>query len=190
MPLNFSFYRKDDNETLFKGQLECQRCSYTRERHQCKRNTCKYLPMCWQHAAITYGVKVAPSTIAGAGNGLFALRDFKAGEWIAPLLGEIITAAEGDRRYGEATAPYVVTHSGQHYDGALRRFIGHYSNSVFGKRGYPMRSKTNAVIGARNNQYPWLKVQQMKRIKAGTEILTDDGGEYRLDVNEYGSKTK
>ena len=103
---------KEDNETLFKGQLECQRCSYTREGYQCKHNTCKYLPMCWQHAAITYGVKVAPSTIAGAGNGLFALRDFKAGEWIAPLLGEIITAAEGDRRYGEATAPYVVTHSG------------------------------------------------------------------------------
>jgi hypothetical protein len=53
-----------------------------------------------------------------------------------------------------------------------------------------MRSKTNAVIGARNNQSPWLKVQQMKRIKAGSEILTDYGGEYMLDVGEYESKTK
>jgi len=83
-----------------------------------------------------------------------------------------------------------VIHSGQHYDGALRRFIGHYSNSVFGKKGFPLQSKTNAVIGARNNQNPWLKVKQMKRIKAGNEILTDYGGEYMLDVNEYGSKTK
>ena len=189
MPLNFSFIRNEDDETLFKGKLECQRCSYTRDGQQCRRNTCKYLPMCWQHAGITYGVRVARSTIVGAGYGLFALRDFKAGEWIAPLLGEIIDEDELDERYGDATAPYVVSYGGERYDGALQRYIGHYSNSVFGKRGLPLLSKTNAVIGA-HHQQPWLKVQMMKRIKAGKEILTDYGDEYVLDVEEYSSKTK
>ena len=120
--------------------------------------------MCWQHSATVYGVKVAPSTIPNAGYGLFALRDFKAGQWIAPVTGEVISNAELEKRYGDATAPYVVTYNGQHLDGALRRYVGQYSNSVFGKKGLPLHSKTNAVI-ASHNQQPWLKVQQFKKIK-------------------------
>ena len=79
-----------------------------------------------------YGVRVAPSIFPSAGYGLFALCDFKAGQWIAPVTGEVISDAELEKRYGDATAPYVVLYNGQHLDGAFRRYVGQNSNSVFG----------------------------------------------------------
>jgi len=76
------------------------------------------------------GVKVGPSTIPGAGSGLFATKKFDSkSKWIAPLNGQKVSQAKTDARYGsQNTAPYTVELKGQLYDGALKRYVGHYAN--------------------------------------------------------------
>ena len=48
---------------------KCQRCiSLTKSNTQCKRNSCKWSPMCFQHTMVYTGI----STIANSGDGVFA----------------------------------------------------------------------------------------------------------------------
>lgn len=60
----------------------------------CKNSCEDYI--CHVHAKKDHdwGVKVAPSNIKNAGNGLFATRNFKKGDMIAPYPGKIITIDE------------------------------------------------------------------------------------------------
>ena len=63
---------------------------------------CATLLVLWRHVRrrtnrLTWpaiGVGVAPSTIPGAGDGLFALRDFAAGEVLADYYGEVLSFAK------------------------------------------------------------------------------------------------
>ena len=193
--MRFTFTENATGNKIFEGALECHQCSFVKNGNQrCKRNTCKMLPFCWQHAQIVLGVKVAPSTIPGAGNGLFATREFKGNnanlKWIAPLGGQVLTGAQVDARYGaNTTAPYTVEANGHNYDGALKRYIGHYSNSRFGHNNKSVQAGTNAVIGWHQG-IPWLKAQIGKNIKPNKEVLTWYGNQFKLEHNLYTAKTK
>ena len=69
---------------------DCVRCTaHTAQGVQCSRRTCKYADRCWQHARATWGVRIAPSTLPDAGDGLFATRDFAEGEVIVPYGGDM-----------------------------------------------------------------------------------------------------
>ena len=116
-------------------------------------------------------MKVGPSTIPGAGSGLFATKKFDAkSKWIAPLNGQKVSQAKTDARYGpHNTAPYTVELKGQLYDGALKRYVGHYANSLF---------KASELT----------KLQTMKKIAPGREILAYYGNLYKLEP-QYRSKT-
>lgn len=60
---------------------DCQKCKSktkaTGNRKNCTRTTCKIPNRCWQHVRRDEGLAVKKSTITGAGQGLFATRDFK-----------------------------------------------------------------------------------------------------------------
>ena len=89
----------------FKCNLLCQRCEgQTVAGERCKKRTCRYLPTCHIHTKKKYGLLVKKSSIPNAGDGLFALKEFKQGEFIADYKGEVLTKAQRDNRYGSRTA--------------------------------------------------------------------------------------
>ena len=80
---------------------DCARCSVTTSRgSQCKRTTCKYGGMCYQHTRKTYGVLVKTSKIPNSGSGLFATRDFKRGDLIVPYTGKLLSMEEYEQKEG------------------------------------------------------------------------------------------
>lgn len=195
MPPHFTFKKAPTGQTIFEGDLECRRCAYVKTNsEQCKRRSCKQLPYCFQHVKTVYGVEIKESTIPGAGLGLIAAKDFKKGDFIAPVLGERLTAQQLNHRYSTApgaTMPYTIRVGEQDYDGALMRYSGQYANSLFNNRTH--RSKltgTNAVFSRKrveNEWQPWIR--STKAIKKGQEVLAYYGNEYMLQ-DEFVSQTR
>ena len=76
----------------FNCKLTCDRCQHIKASGgRCRNRVCFGTPLCWIHTKIVYGVQVRDSTLADAGKGLFATRDFEQGEWIIPpYVGELI----------------------------------------------------------------------------------------------------
>ena len=78
-------------------EWECVQCSaQTKNGQQCSRWTCKYSDMCWQHTMRALGLKIAPSTIPGAGSGLFATRVFAEDSFICEYGGELVPRDEAE----------------------------------------------------------------------------------------------
>lgn len=126
-----SFHYK--GSTDYKCNLVCEKCEgMTKTGERCKRITCKFLPMCYQHTKSVYGVEVKKSGIEDAGFGLFACKSFRKDEIICPYRGEILTKKEIDDRYGvssEDYSPYAIQMSSDKFmDCGCRRGIGAYSN--------------------------------------------------------------
>jgi hypothetical protein len=129
-----------------------------------------------------HGVRVAISSVAGAGKGLFAKREFKANEWICPYGGEVINKECLALRYpGDMTAPYAEASGINVADGACTRGIGSMANARFNAAGRVTGiSNHNATTAWRPSlgQF-WLKARG--RIVPGAEIFHFYGSAYRLD---------
>jgi hypothetical protein len=171
---------------LFKGTLKCQQCDgTTKTGKQCSRKTCMYLPFCYQHMRTELGIYVAPSGIAGAGLGLYAAKDFKKGAKITVLDGEPIDDAEAQRRYGDATRPYLLEEKpGIMVDGALERHVGQYANSRFSastKRSVQKGTNSDFLLYKPPGKPRKVYITATKKIKKDTEILAWYGREYILD---------
>jgi len=88
-------------DPTFKCNFHCQQCFAVKKAGgQCSRMTCKYLPYCHSHMKTICGLVVAKSGIKKAGDGLFAVRDFKEGEVITVYYGEKLTTDQRNKRYG------------------------------------------------------------------------------------------
>ena len=109
--MSFSYSNKAD-DIEFKCNLVCQRCdAVKKDGTPCSRNTCKYLPYCHTHMKALCGLIVKKSSIKNAGDGLYAVRSFSAGDVISVYYGEKLTPLQNDERYGgeNAVGPYGVT---------------------------------------------------------------------------------
>ena len=99
--MSFSYAPTLASPITFKCNFHCQRCfAQTKTAAQCSRTTCKYLPYCHTHLKSICGLKVAPSTIPNAGDGLYATRDFAVGEVITVYYGQKLTVQQKNQRYG------------------------------------------------------------------------------------------
>lgn len=128
------------------------------------------LPYCPVHTEIHYGVKVAESTIAGAGLGLFATRRLKKDQVVCPYLGGICEESTIRRLYGLNTAVYAVQlTAGVTENADICRGIGSLCNHK--TRGFNCRLakyKHRTVVRA------------VRDIKAGTELFVSYGSDYRF----------
>lgn len=71
-------------------RLASQRCTAdTRDGRHCGART-RFGEYCWRHLALLGGVRIKNSTIAEAGKGLYAARDFRKGEVVARYTGDIM----------------------------------------------------------------------------------------------------
>lgn len=157
---------------------ECRICSgKTANGAPCRRRTCKTFKYCWQHLLKETGLFVKPSKVPGAGDGLFTSKPIKKNTNIAKYEGERISKTELDRRYGDATAPYVLEYPrGVFIDArSTQSSIARYANAC----DYPgNRRACNAKLSGVNGY-----LRSTKNIASGAEILTPYGSEYWLDVN-------
>ena len=140
-----------------------------------------------------WGVRARPSTIPGAGKGLFATRAFAQNEWICPMTCEQITQVCLDQRYpGDMTAPYaeIDEHTGEITDCACSRGIASQANALFQPNGLvrPIGDHNAIALTGYDDQNVSMGVwvQARTNIPVGTEIFlwygTDQGPDaYRLE---------
>lgn len=164
----------------FSCKLKARQCAAeTQKGERCKRRTRKQLPYCYEHTRIILHVEIRPSTIEGAGLGLFAVEDFKKDDLIVPYEGEFIDEEELNRRYGDDTAKYALQINKDLYiDSACSRGTGAFINQA------QTKAKNNARLSkfpGRRTIAPHASVRAIKSIKAGDEIFVDYGDEYIMD---------
>ena len=160
------------HDTEFTCKLECCRCeATTKTGGRCRRRTKKQLPYCYEHARSILHVDIRPSTIDGAGLGLFALEQFNPGDLIAPYKGEILNRKQMDDRYGEGLAPYALEINKNTYiDSACSRGTASFINT---KKGH--NNARFSVYSGRAGHPPSASVKATKRILPNQEIFVDYG---------------
>ena len=142
---------------------------------------CATLLVLWRHVRrrtnrLTWpaiGVGVAPSTIPGAGDGLFALRDFAAGEVLADYYGEVLSFAKmalrENRDYimgGFGLNCYV--DAAQQLDCPARYINDSFEPSRINAQFHKVASERRA------------RVRATRPVAAGEEILASYGEDYWL----------
>ncbi len=166
-------YESSNRSSSYRCNLECKRCAATsiKTGKQCKRTTCKMLPMCPQHAKLILHLEVRTSTIPDAGYGLFTLVARAKGDTIAVYTGHMLSHNQKEELYGSGKndlAPYVVEVDRDHFlDSACSRSIGSFANASPGAN--------NAKLYVVNNTVELIATRD---IAAGQEIFLDYGSKY------------
>jgi SET domain-containing protein len=119
-----------------------------------------------------YYLEVKRSTIAGAGEGLFALKDFKRKDLIAKYEGEVLTKAQTNTRYGNTQqdlAPYGIQASkNKIIDASCKRGVASYANSK--------PNHQNATFSVYQGHE--VRLIASKNIKKGDEVFVSYGRDY------------
>jgi hypothetical protein len=189
----FTMYDPEFN-VLFKTRLIGGRCQGHRlNGARCKRRCVLCWQYCVDHLITEKHLQIKPSTIAGAGKGLFArnpdLPDnaivFKTGDKIMEYSGEEIPLAEVQQRYHSEhtgrnyTAPYAFrVDSMRAIDAAGKRGAASFANSSRGTGGRP-----NARFSVSNNTHN-VSVKASRNITNNSEIFIAYGNSYRLPHEE------
>jgi SET domain-containing protein len=152
--------------------------------------------MCWQHGVTEIGLRVKPSTIAGAGFGLFAARDFPKHTIVCEYEGDVIDGKELDKRYGsDERAEYAISIPGTtkfidaiHSNDGFARFANHVpkqeSNIEFVGKLVPVEVKSTKVKNKERQRNTVVAtvykigLQTRRAIKAGEELFVDYGKDY------------
>lgn len=170
-PIRRKYNFKSDTSN-FHCKIACTQCrGKTRLGSQCKHKTC-FDRLCHQHLRKNMYVKIAPSTIEGAGFGLFAVwhktlphpkkqylnREipiFIKGDEISYMGGEWVSATEIQTRYpgNDTLAPYTIqlanVADSSKIDSACIRDAGSMANSQKGAKSWNLN---NAEISFRNTR--------------------------------------
>lgn len=157
--------------------ITCVRCEAKTSKgkgRRCKRNTCKYAKFCFQHNKAP--LRIGPSKIRGAGQGLFAKKDFKNKELVTPYNGKMIDRAESDR-----------TDSGYAVEINRNLFVdGRDTQSGFGRWPNDCRSRSKRMKQCKGNNAKLavdrvrrkVNVRATKKIKKGDEVYVSYGQHY------------
>ena len=123
---------------------------------------------CWQHLQRDKGLRIKPSTVPGAGLGLFAPQDFRPSGKIAPDPGAQLTRAAIEQRYGDERGEYVLCRDSKRCidSAATNSSAARYAND---SRGTDFRN---------NSRFRALRVEATRRIRPGDEIFVAYGKDY------------
>ena len=136
-------------------------------------------------------IRIAPSQIRGAGNGLYLMEDAEADEWIARYSGDPLTKAECDRR--QKSHYRVQVHKNLFLDAAdPKHFEGRNINDArFSK------FKVNARFSAgyttnicSTTGFYWVRIYATRKIKAGEEIFISYGDDFWAGMAPCSSPSK
>lgn len=161
--------------------VECKRCAFVkRDRQRCKRNTCKYADMCWQHTRITKGLEVKRSTVPGAGLGLFTTRDIprtRRGVDVGIYKGNDISKTEydaSDGQYGIQINPTTVRDARSTQSSIMR-----YANMCrVSDRPHCTQNNARYVHDRRGQHTIKIRTLPNTPVRAGSEIFVSYGRDY------------
>lgn len=158
--------------------MPCRRCSAIKpDGTQCRLTTCVRFPYCWIHLKKKDGLVVKPSTVPGAGKGLFTTVARNVGDVIVRYTGERLTQAQLDRRYGNRLAVYAIE-IGHKRRGSRRRYI----DAVDPQYSSVARYINDCMEGTCNADFiengENVDVVANRRIAAGDEVFVSYGSEY------------
>lgn len=156
------------------------RCGYhMTETRQCSRRTCKYAQYCWQHAKKVVGLQIRKSRIQGAGQGLFAARNFPSDSIVAYYGGRYFQRRKNiPVKYDD----YVLQIDGGGFlehsrpqDG-YARWVNHCRAKDI-KDGNCEGNNTD-IVATEDKKGAFLKVKPEVEIQRGDEIFTSYGTNY------------
>lgn len=143
----------------------------------------------WIIAGSLLHLRVGPSNIPHAGNGLFAYSKtpdellFRAGNRICRYNGEVITRAALEERFQHESTPYSIALPGGMAESAERhRGIGALANHSGNIRA--ANARLSVSIQRRG------QIIATKNIRAGQEILVNYGDDYDFDVQHSTNNKK
>jgi len=162
------------NEVKDGGTIrECVQCRSTKNDgvNRCSRTTCKYAHSCWQHTKYRKGLYLAPSSLGDhAGTGLFANKDFEAGETITKYGGKLLDEKEYDQTesvYGIQVGNGKVRDASSTQSG-----LGRWVNDARD------RDINNATLVKDEDDTTKIIVVAERNIEKGEEILADYGKQF------------
>lgn len=162
-----------------KGEIATpsQQCTAgTKRGTQCGART-KDGHLCWQHLKSLLSLRIKPSEIEGAGRGLFTTKDIPAGAEIVPYTGDLRIGPGQDPAHGGSL--YVVqvkrdtTLDAARKNTASGRLINHATGQ---------RANVRFVCDQRRNR---VRMQAIRRIPAGTELLVNYGPSYFNQLKKF-----
>lgn len=181
----------------FRCNLRCDQCAFIKaDGTRCRNRVCIGYPLCWIHTKKEYALRVKDSTIEGAGKGLFSLKELDAGEWICPYVGESISEACLNNRYGEdGTAPYAVQeddfiYEESYIDSACVRGVGAMANGLFRRDGVSRTEAQHNTTLADRPGYDGIWLKASRAIAADEELFVYYGDQYRLQDDHRTRRTR
>ncbi|RMF36440.1 MAG: SET domain-containing protein [Chlorobiota bacterium] len=150
-----------------------KQCAYVHPSgERCRRLTTLTHPYCAHHTRLVHGVEVRPSTIPGAGLGLFAVRRIPKDTFLFHYDGDRLSVAEYSERYVElGFGPYAIELNqrtvidAHRTDAGIARFICSYHGS--GRKPNVQYLSTGKCV----------EVWTIRTIEPGQELLADYGEE-------------
>ena len=146
----------------------CSQCTATTAKGtRCRKRTCRS-GLCWLHLKRDEGLRIKPSSVPGAGLGLFATEDFSRTDNIAPYTGEQLTRAAVEQRYGDERGEYVLCRDSKRCidSRATNSSAARFAND---SRGTDFRN---------NARFRALRLEATRRIRPGDEIFVAYGRDY------------
>ena len=165
----------------YECRLSCGRCSaQAAGGNRCKNRVCIGLSDCWVHTRKLQHLRVGPSTLRGAGKGLFAWEPanggvvFNHGAVVCRYGGARLSRSQVDARVpGDQTAPYGLCEGNVCEDAACVRGIGSLANGHRRKRDCNVEYRFQAGE---------LRLVALKNIRHNQEILAHYGQAYHFDA--------
>ncbi len=145
---------------------------------RCKNKSLKN-EKCWVHLKMKDGLRIKQSNIANGGLGLFATKDFKKNDIVAPYSGPIISEAKADQEKSsnkyllQITKNKVIDASSPVKSGA-----GRYANQCKAENKRKEECKCNNAKLVKSRDYSKAQLKANKTIKNGQEIFTNYGRDY------------
>lgn len=205
-------FQKGQNQK-FTCKLLCGRCEApSKGGERCKRSVCVGRPMCWQHAVSNKCLKLAKSTIPGAGCGVFAWKPkppyrciaeplperkeneqvvFEEGDLIGKYDGEEITQQEQNARYGNHTGPYLFGTKGKKGKGKSRAGPGKLYDGACKRSMMAMinhSDEPNVEAHTLTSAGGGVEIRALQPIYHGEELLLNYGAGYEFEGHLHRTK--
>ncbi len=173
---------------LKKNTCSYQLSDYTKE---CNTPVLQGGPYCPYHMSKLFKLRLKPSTIPVAGNGVYAWDleapnriVFKNGDYIIEYTGEILSPDQLYKRYGPNTAPYTMATDDENVfiDSACVRTMGALINGSYGA-AYGKANTSFVVEGKR------VFIRADRNIVHGEELFIDYGSDYGKGEHRMNHKT-